>query len=217
MFKYTKAAGNILINDFKKYAKIFKWVSSIFTILYLTYEVVYRALVDHVAHPIYIALLGAFILFSISDFIFGKLEMKIAKKTAKRIYKWFTIICKVFTLGVAVYQIYKTPGDQTNGFSIMLTTLLILLWVLSFVSEILVEIVTDRVEIMLYALKEDIDEIKRPIENVTNFGKRILGKEVKVRRKDSRRKKVIDDLDEVIRKDKIKEMEDDDEFGIGDY
>ena len=211
MFKYTKAAGNILINDFKKYAKIFRWTSSIVSIIYLTYEIVSNAVTLGIAHPIYIALLVAFIIFTISDFFFDRYEKKIARKIARRIYKWFTIACRVFTLAMAIYQIYITPSSETNGISIMLTTLLILLWVVSFVSEILVEVVTDRVEIMIYALKEDIDTIKKPFVAFTNFGKRITGKKIEVEPYDPRRDKVIMDLDNIIEKERIKGLPDGDE------
>lgn len=204
MFKYTKAAGNILINDFKKIAKIFKWVSSIFTIVYLTYEIIYRWFTQNIIHPVYLVLLIAFFAFAVCDFFFEKYENKIAKKLAKRIYKWFTIGCRVFTLGMAVFEIYVTPAGETNGISVMLTTLLILLWVLSFASEIIVEIVTDRVEIMIYALYEDIDEIKRPFVAVTNFGKRITGQKVEQKPVDPIRDKAINDLDVFIAKEKAK-------------
>ena len=212
MFKYTKAAGNILINDFKKYAKIFRWTSSIFTIIYLTYEIIYKAVTLHFAYPVYIVLLAAFVIFTISDFFFDKYENKIARKIARRIYKWFTIACRVITLGFAIYQVYITPPSETNGISIMLTTLLILLWVLSFASEILVEVVTDRVEIMIYALKEDIDTIKKPFVSVANFGKRLIGKKIEQPPYDPKRDKVIGDLEAIIEKEKIKEFPDENDL-----
>lgn len=206
MFKYTKASVNILIDDCKRYAKIFKYVSLVFTLLFLSYQVITGLINGNNMVVVNIALAVAFIVFTCLDFVFEHAEMKDAKKLSKRIYKWLKIATKAFTLGVSLFEIYR--GEKTDGISIILATLMILLWIASFASEIIVEVVSQRAEEMLVAFKEDVEDIKRPFTAVSNTFKKMTGKYVEPE-KDTKKDKVLSKLKKRIEDDKIPDEEDD--------
>ena len=209
MLKYTKASVNMLIEDCKRIAKVVKYVSLVYTILFLSYQVISGFIAgDKLAVTIINAvLLCTFILSTISEYVLDKAEKKGAEKVVKNIYKWFKTAAKAVTLGFSVCEVAFGPVEPLQ---IILVTLMILLWIVSFAAQLIAQIVTARAEIILVAFKQDIDDIKRPFTAVSNTFKKLTGREVVKNEPDARKQKIIDKLNEKIRQDKI-EDEDDDE------
>lgn len=196
MFKYTKASIGLLIDDCKRYAKIFKYVSLIATLGLLTYQIVVGFMKGSNLVYFNIAIAVAFLTFAFVDLLF---KNKSLKRTVKRIYKWLKIILKAITLGITIYEIYI--ADTVDGIQIILTILMILLWIASFISEVVVEVVQIRANEILVAVKQDIDDVKKPITAVSNVFKKITGQEVEVKPVDEKKEKILAKLRRRINKD----------------
>ena len=193
MFKYTKEAINLIVEDFKKYMNIFKYGSLIFTVAYFIYAISMRT-GNLIAN---IVLASLFVAYTIFDFVTSKKEIKEAKRIVKRGYKWSKLLIKTFTLGAMLYGIY-TATTNVSAISTILATLMIILWVLQVLLEIVVEVIEDKVNIVIEAFKEDID-IKGNIQDAIQ---KIKGNEIEESRNIRMLAKRIKD-----RKDKKKEKQ----------
>lgn len=207
MFKYTKASVSLLIEDCKKWAKIFKYVSLVATLALLTYQIVTGFLSNSNLVYFNVGLAGAFILFVIFDIVFDHLEKKEARKWTKRIYKYFKLLVKAITLGLTIIEIKN--ADKIDGVQIILTTLMILLWIASFASEIILEIVTQRAQEFIVAFNADMDDIKRPFTAVSNTFRKITGREAEVKPVNPKKEKILSKLTDKINKDKITDEDED--------
>jgi len=193
MFRYTKASIYFLINDFKKITRICKYLSLAFTIGFLSYQI--AAGKGYLI--INIVLMCLFVVFTTIDIILDFKKQKLVKKIFSRIYKWLKIIIKCVTLVMSLIEISKTPTGNIDPISIILATLMIVLWVISFLSEIFLEVVSDRCEELLVAFNEDVEDIKKPITNIKKF----FGKTNDETPLDKRKEKIIAHLNERIKKD----------------
>ena len=138
MFMYTRAAIDIVIGDIKRYCNIFKYSSMIFTFLYFGY-VLYSKSGNFFVNVI---LLGLFSSYTIFDLLTHKKDFKPLKKFIRRSYKGIKFFAKTFTLGVMIYGIY-TASISVSAISIILATLMIIMWVLQLLLEIVIEIFDD--------------------------------------------------------------------------
>lgn len=170
MFKYTRTAIDIIISDIKKFSTIFNYGSLIFTSAYFIYALVTKT-GNFIAN---IILASLFVGYTIFYFITKSMEMKTAKKIVKRSYKWIKIVIKTFTLGAMIYGIYITTTNVTP-ISIILATLMIILYVLQILLELACEIVEDKKDLLVEAVAKDMEIVTRPVSAVGNFVKRMKG------------------------------------------
>ena len=197
MFKYTRTAIDIIITDIKKFATIFNYGSLIFTSAYFIYALVTKT-GNFIAN---IILASLFVGYTIFYFITRSMEMKTAKKVVKRSYKWIKIVIKTFTLGAMIYGIY-TATTNVTPISIILATLMIILYVLQILLELACEIVEDKKDLLVEAVAKDMEIVTRPVSAVGNFVKRIKGEEVVVEEKEPSRELKI--LEKRMAKNKLK-------------
>lgn len=187
MFKYTREAVDKIIDDFRKLSRFFKYSSQIFTVTYLVYAII--ANVGNLYANI--ILLSLFIAYTIFDLVIDEKENRLVEKVVRRTYKWLRISIKAFTLGILIYGIY-TATTSTSPISIILATLMIIVWVLQVLLELVIMIVEDEKDLVVAGLKKDMDDIKRPVTEVGNFFKRVTGQEVVVNEEeDSREIKIL--------------------------
>ena len=116
MFKYTKAAIDILIYDIRKYCNIFKYASIIFTFIYLGYSL-YSSSGSLVVNVI---LLFTLVFYFIFDLYTRNKDLKQLKKIVRRVYKVIKYSMKTFTIGIMVYGIY-TASTNVHAITIILT------------------------------------------------------------------------------------------------
>lgn len=197
MFKYTRTAIDIIISDIKKFSTIFNYGSLIFTSAYFIYALVTKT-GNFIAN---IILASLFVGYTIFYFITRSMEMKTAKKVVKRSYKWIKIVIKTFTLGAMIYGIY-TATTNVTPISIILATLMIILYVLQILLELACEIVEDKKDLLVEAVAKDMEIVTRPVSAVGNFVKRIKGEEVVVEEKEPSRELKI--LEKRMAKNKLK-------------
>lgn len=187
MFKYTKEAINKIIDDFKLFSKIFKYTSQVVTIAYLTYSLIAKVGYFYAN----LILLILFIFYSVFDFIVSDEENRYFKKIVKRTVNWLKISIRAFTLLVLIYSIY-TASTNPSPISIIMATLMIIVWVLQVLLELVISVVEDEKDLVLAGIKKDIDDIKRPVSEVGNFFRRVSGQEVHVQEEeDSREIKIL--------------------------
>lgn len=197
MFKYTRTAIDIIISDIKKFSTIFNYGSLIFTSAYFIYALVTKT-GNFIAN---IILASLFVGYTIFYFITKSMEMKTAKKIVKRSYKWIKIVIKTFTLGAMIYGIYITTTNVTP-ISIILATLMIILYVLQILLELACEIVEDKKDLLVEAVAKDMEIVTRPVSAVGNFVKRMKGEEVVIEEKEPSRELKI--LEKRMAKNKLK-------------
>lgn len=173
MFKYTKAAIDIVIEDIKRYCNIFKYGSFIFTFIYLGYAIYSKSGI----FAVNIILLSALLFYFIFDVITHNKDLKQLKKIVRRVYKVIKYSMKTFTLGVMVYSIYAA-STNVSAISIILATLMIIMWFLQLLLEFVVEIFDDKKDLIIAGWSKDIDNLKRPVTTVNNFIKKVKGEDI---------------------------------------
>lgn len=173
MFKYTKAAIDIVIEDIKRYCNIFKYSSFIFTFVYLGYSIYSKSGVL----AINIIMLLALLFYVVFDFITHNKDLRQLKKVVRRGYKVLKYSMKTFTLGVMIYGIY-TASTNVSAISIILATLMIIMWVLQLFLEFIVEIFDDKKDLIIAGWSKDIDNLKKPVTTVNNFIKKVKGEDI---------------------------------------
>lgn len=197
MFKYTRTAIDIIITDIKKFATIFNYGSLIFTSAYFIYALVTKT-GNFIAN---IILASLFVAYTIFSFITKYKKIKTAKKIVKRSYNWIKILIRTFTLGAMIYGIYTTTTNVTP-ISIILATLMIILYVLQILFEIAFEIIEDKKDLLVEAVAKDMEIVTKPVSAVGNFVKRMKGEEVVVEEKETSREIRI--LEKRMAKNKLK-------------
>lgn len=173
MFRYTKAAIDIVIEDIKRYCVLFKFGSMLFTFIYFGYAL-YSKTGNIIVNSV---LLGLFILYAFLDFFTHKKDFKPFKKFIRRSYKGLKFITKTFSLGVMVYSIYNATTN-VSSISIILATLMIVMWVLQLLFEIVIELFNDKKDLIVAGWSKDIENLKRPVTSVSNFIKKVKGEDI---------------------------------------
>ena len=177
MFKYTKEAVEVLKEDFKRYSRIFKVGSLIFTSAYFVWALISQSGI----FAVNIVLASLFVAYTIFELIINATGHKTAKLVVKRTYKWVTFGIRAFTLGSMLYGIY-TATTNVAAMSTIIATLMIILWVFQILLEIVVEIVESKIDLFDKAIRQDVEDIKssvlKPVKAVTDTFKRLTGRAV---------------------------------------
>lgn len=155
MFKYTIATFGKIVEDFKRCVSFFKNVSLFFTSVYFIYALINKT-GNFYANIVLATLFVAYTIFEIATR--GK-NMKSTRKTVKKGYKWTKILIKAFTVGAMLYGFY-TATAQATPISIILATLMVILWVLQLLFLIICNVIESKYELFKVAIKEDVKRLK---------------------------------------------------------
>ena len=176
MFKYTRTAFSIIIEDIKKYYRIFKYFSLIVATSYYIYACF--ANIGNLVINIVLACISS-IYFLLNIFIFNDSHSKKIKKAIKKGYRWVKLFIQLISLGISLYGIYVLSlSNEVKPISIILATLMIILWVIQFVFEIITNILERKIDLLLTAWSYDINTIKNPVNKVGNFFKKMKGEDI---------------------------------------
>ncbi len=160
MFKYTQATFGKLVDDFKRCVNAFKNASLVFTSIYFIYALINKT-GNFYANVVLATLFVAYTIFEIAT---RNRNMRATRKNVKRGYTWMKILVKAFALGAMLYGLY-TATIEATPISIILATLMIILWVLQFLFAVIYEVIKSKFELFKIAIKEDVKRLKP-------FGKR---------------------------------------------
>lgn len=212
MFKYTRASIDAIIDDVKKYCNTFKYVSLLVTIGLFTYA----SIMKYGYFWVNIGLLIFFVLYGLFELVTFNKNFRAAKKLVRRTYRWTKIAINTISLAGVVYGVYMA-NNSSSAITIILTTLMIILWVLQVLFEIVLEICENRKDLVIDAWNEDInvmkdgvqnvkDTVMKPINSVNNFIKKVRGEEIEEPEEPKERKKNknIRRLDEIIEQKRIR-------------
>lgn len=180
MLDYTKAAIRQTLSDLKKTDYIRNVVTQIIYIAYLVYVLIVQT-GFLAANIVLLVLSAAYLAFFLIVTDRGKdldgKKFKDLKKNGATVFTWSKRAIRLVTLGMTVYGICTTL-ERVTPFSIVLTAMMIVGWILQIVFEILIKILTNRVQFILEGLEADLDSLLRPVKTVGNFFKKMTGQEV---------------------------------------
>ena len=173
MFKYTKASIELILEDIRKYCTIFRYGSLSFTSIYFIYALIAKT--GNFITNLILAVL--FFGYTIFDLATQKRNVKSVKKVIKRSYGVIRFGIRAFTLGATIYGFY-TASTNVNPISTVLTTLMIIMWVLQVLLEIIMNVFEDKKDLVLAGIHRDLENMKKPVTDVGNFFKKVTGQEV---------------------------------------
>ncbi len=199
MFKYTKASIELILEDIRKYGNIFRYGSLSFTSVYFIYALVAKT------GNFYANLILAILFFSYTlfDFLTRKRNVKKVKKVVQRSYSVVKFSIRAFTLGATIYGLY-TASTNTNPISTVLTTLMIIMWVLQVLMELVGYVFEDKKDLLLAGINKDLENLKKPVTEVGNFFKKVSGQEVEEETPPSKEEQI---LERRVQRNKEKEVE----------
>lgn len=170
MLNYTRASLEIIMDDIRKYAKLFKNFSLAFTTGYF----IYVLLTKSGFFIVNIILASLFLVYTCFELIVSKKEIKKIRKVVKKSYRYIVLGLKLFTLTALVYSIY-TATTEISPLTTIFTTVMIVLWVLQVFLEIFVSIFESKVDLLIAGWNKDLEDIKQPITNIKNIFRRVKG------------------------------------------
>ena len=185
MVKYTKAAIDLTLKDLRLFYNIFKYTFMLLTAGYFAYAIA-TGLGNLVVNIILLSVVGVYFV----------LDLVVTATSARRIirhsYRWIRLTLTAFTLGTTIYGVYEATTNITP-LSIILLTLMIVLWVVQFIFELITIMFEQKRDLILEAIEMDIEEAKgiyqKPVSAVKKFFNRLTGQEEEViepEEKDSR-------------------------------
>ena len=204
MFDYTKTAANKIIADFKRF---FYWCQVVTQVVYISYLIYALATNTKlwIVNSILLALSVAYFTFFL--IATAKEAKKTLKKRVKTLFKRCKQALNLFTLGVMVYGIWQT-STNAKPFSVILTALMIVCWVLQVLFEVILKFFLDKANLIWEAVQADKEEIAKPVKSVGNFFKRITGREVEEPKEPTETRLLLDDMVEEYREQKEQEKKD---------
>lgn len=195
MLEYTKVVINQTIDDVKKISLIFNFSTQAIYIAYLIYTLCAGVGLIYVNIPL-LVISVAYMAFSV--IMEKKTQNKRAiklKSRAKETYKVAKYIILVPTLITSVITLATLKSDHIT-FSLFFTIMMVLSYVSSVLMLIITKSVENRFELFMVAIKADME----PVMNAYNTFKKFKGERVEEESFDSAEKKMRADLDSKVSK-----------------
>ena len=150
----TKTAFQLIIDDFKKYIMILKWVFVAFSVAMLVYSIV-----NKIGRPeINYSLLGLLLVYSVLDAILRRRENPNPSKKLRIIYAWMKIALNAAAIVSSLYTIYSATIAEVKPISIVLATLSLIMFIIKVFLEITVEILQSKWTLLKNAMLMDAKE-----------------------------------------------------------
>lgn len=176
MFDYTMTAVEKIKSDFQK---IMFACSVLVQGLYVAYLI--AALFSGAGNPIVNGvLLGICAPYLAFYLVMYFRESKGAKKTKQIVavfYKRSKQLIKFFTLAASIYAIWLTGGNA-NHFTVLITAFMLVSFVLQILLEIVYRFVIDRLYLLVEGFKADVEPITKTVKMTGNLIKKLKGEEI---------------------------------------
>jgi len=147
----TKTALQLIVEDFKRYILILKWIFLAFSVSTIVYSMVV-GVGNLIINAI---LLGVLFVYSILDAIFKRIENPDPSKKLRIIYAWTRIVLNAAALASSLYTIYSATIHEIKPISIVLATLSIIMFILKVLTEICMEIIQSKWSLLKNAMIMD--------------------------------------------------------------
>ncbi len=150
----TKTALQLIVEDFKRYILILKWVFlgfSFATIIYSLVVGIGNLIINWI-------LLGVLVVYAFLDSIFRLKQKPNPTKKLRVIYAWTRIALNAAALVSSLYAIYSATSHEVKPISIVLATLSIIMFILKVLTEICLEIFQSKWTLLKNAMIMDAKE-----------------------------------------------------------
>jgi hypothetical protein len=150
----TKTALQLIVEDFKRYILILKWVFlgfSFATIIYSLVVGIGNLIINWI-------LLGVLVVYALLDSIFRLKQKPNPTKKLRVIYAWTRIALNAAALVSSLYAIYSATSHEVKPISIVLATLSIIMFILKVLTEICLEIFQSKWTLLKNAMIMDAKE-----------------------------------------------------------
>ena len=175
MFKYTRAVLNETVSDLRFIWFLFCVVTQIIYLAYLIYTVIAKVGLIYLNIPLLIVSAIYLSVFLILHKYNDK-KTKKARKISAHVKTIIKLAINAVALSVAVYGIY-VASTNTDGISIMLTTLMLIFWCAQVVLEIVVMFFEKKADQISWALQKDVEPVTNAIDKIKNVVRWVSGKE----------------------------------------
>lgn len=150
----TKTAFQLIVEDFRRYALIIKWVFMSLSIATIVYGIVTRT--GNII--INIVLLGVLIAYSVLDTLFRLSANPNPTKKLRLVYVWVRIILNAAAIASSVYALYSSTISQVKPIEIVLAALSMMMFILKVLLEITLEVLSSKWSLLKNAMIMDAKE-----------------------------------------------------------
>lgn len=150
----TKTAFQLIIEDFRRYVLIMKWVFLGLSIATIIYGIVTRTgnLV------INIVLLGILLMYSVLDTIFRMNADPNPTRKLRLVYAWIRIALNAAAIASSVYALYSATISDVKPIEIVLAALSMMMFILKVLLEITLEVLSSKWALLKNAMIMDAKE-----------------------------------------------------------
>ena len=150
----TKTAFQLILEDFKRYALILKWVFLAFSFATVIFDIA----VGIGNLVINCCLLGLLLVYSILDTLFRIFRKPNPTKKLRIIYAWLRITLNAAAVISSLYAIYSAAAHEVKPITIVLATLSLIMFILKVLVEICYEIFQSKWTLLKNAMIMDAKE-----------------------------------------------------------
>ena len=150
----TKTALQLIVEDFKRYILILKWIFLGFSFATIIYSIV----VGIGNLVINCCLLGVLLIYALLDSIFKLKQKPDPSRKLRVIYAWTRIALNAAALISSLYAIYSATSNEVRPISIVLATLSLIMFILKVLVEICYEIFQSKWILLKNAMIMDAKE-----------------------------------------------------------
>ena len=150
----TKTAFQLIIDDFKRYVLIMKWVFLSLSVATIIYGIVTKT-GDIIINA---TLLAVLLSYAVLDTIFRLRANPNPTKKLRTIYAWIRIALNAAALASSIYALYSSTITQVKPIEIVLAALSMLMFILKVLLEITLEVISSKWELLKNAMIMDAKE-----------------------------------------------------------
>lgn len=150
----TKTAFQLIIEDFRRYVLIMKWVFLGLSVVTLLYGIISKTgnLI------INCCLIGLLFLYSVLDAIFKRKANPNPSRKLRIIYAWIRIVLNAAAIAGSVYALYSSTIEQVKPIEIVLAALTMMMFILKILLEITLEVLSSKWALLRNAMVMDAKE-----------------------------------------------------------
>lgn len=150
----TKTAFQLIVEDFKRYILILKWVFLGFSFATVIFDIAMG--IGNLV--INCCLLGLLLVYSVLDTLFRIFRKTDPTKKLRIIYAWLRITLNAAALISSLYAIYSASAHEVRPITIVLATLSLIMFILKVLVEICFEIFQSKWTLLKNAMIMDAKE-----------------------------------------------------------
>ena len=176
MFDYTKTAVEKIKSDFQK---ILFACSVLVQGLYVAYLIaaLFSGAGNAIVNGVLLGLCSAYLVFYLVMYFRESKGARQTKKIVELIYRRSKQLIKLYTLAASIYAIWLT-GSNANHFTILITAFMLVSFVLQILLEIVYNLVVSRLTLLVEGIKADVEPITKTVKGASNFIKKLKGEEI---------------------------------------